>query len=478
MNKSKLVAYLSKLDKDEIIQLQCFIRSPFFFDGRGPGMALQLLDYMLPFYPDFSSDQLTKEAVFEYFYEGQKFEKIKVELLMSRLFKILERFISHQYHAKTEVDQQLALARFHREKKMVHYQELGIKKMKTLQKKQKLKDAVFYKNQFLIAREGMLKESVQQLRNSDLNLPEIHRYLDRHYLLLKLRYSCYLLAQNKHHIPVPFEEALNVLDLLKPVFEKDTFKEVPLLQLYYTIYLWLRDGKELPENFIEKLRALRTDIPPEQLNSIHSYYRNYCIRKHNEGNRGFLHKIFEMYCLSLEEGVLLTNGGLTPSLLQAIVNTGLKLKKYDWTLDFLKSYQDKIVATPYPKEIYQNNLAKYHFATQAFDKALDCIHQECGDTYYKINAKLLEIKIYYEQQNDLLEPKMQALKMYLYRISDAYLSAIQKEAFRNFIDLLKQIRHPRTLKNEKRIDKLLDKLSSTKVIAEREWLSTKLAELR
>ena len=134
--------------------------------------------------------------------------------------------------------------------------------------------------------------------------------------------------------------------------------------------------------------------------------------------------------------------------------------------------------TDRPEEIYANNLARYYFELKKFDQALDCLAQNYDDTYYKIAAKLIEIKIYYEQENDLLEYKMQAFKVYLHRISTSLLPEVHKKGFKNFIDLLKQICHPSTLNNLARITKLQQKLKDRKVIAERDWLQQKLEEMR
>lgn len=99
---------------------------------------------------------------------------------------------------------------------------MSIKKLKTLQSKIDPRGTQFFKKQLSIALEMMHKESVAQLRNSNLNLLEVHQYLDTQYLLENLEYSCYLLAQNKHHVSIELGETLSILNLLKPLFENGT----------------------------------------------------------------------------------------------------------------------------------------------------------------------------------------------------------------------------------------------------------------
>ena len=88
----------------------------------------------------------------------------------------------------------------------------------------------------------------------------------------------------------------------------------------------------------------------------------------------------------------------------------------------------------------------------------------------------MELKIYYELQSDILESRIDAFKIYIYRISQKVLPVVQRDGNNNFIDLLKQIRSPKTLDSLKRIEKLRNKVREKKSIAEKEWLLEKLAE--
>jgi len=335
----------------------------------------------------------------------------------------------------------------------------------------------FVEKPFQISQKVMEIKSTRSLRGSDLNLPEVHQHLDVFYLVNKLDLACHLLAQNTHHRPVELGDAIKPLLQLLPLFEQGCFNQIPLLRLYFEIFQWLHEDRSPSARFVESLRENSPFIPLDQLKAIHALYRNYCIRRYNENEEAYLPALFDIYCLSLEEGLLFVEGGLLQSTLQNMVSLGLKMKQYDWVYEFLEVYYDKITDTDCPQEIYANNLARYYFELKQFDKALDCLTQDYDDTYYKIAAKLIEIKIYYEQEEDLLEYKMQAFKVYLHRISNALLPEVHKRGFKNFIDLLKQICHPSTLNNPSRIAKLQQKLKDRKVIAERDWLQKKLEEM-
>ena len=110
-------------------------------------------------------------------------------------------------------------------------------------------------------------------------------------------------------------------------------------------------------------------------------------------------------------------------------------------------------------------------------EALDYLDDYYENLYYRLTARRLEIMIYYEEQSVLLAPKLEAFKVYLFRLSKKEIPDKPKAMNNNFIDLLRQIIHPSTLGNEKRIQRLLKKIVVTERLAEREWLTAKLEAL-
>ena len=337
MYKSKLLAYLKVFDKPELDQLTRFIQSPYFFEGRPPANANRLLEYLLPLHPVFKEEEVRKEVVYEQLYSGQVYDKKRIELMMSRLFKVIEQFIIVHFDSKTGLDQQLVLAGFLRKKGLLHYAEMNIRKMKKLQGKEKRRGSRYFYHQFQIAQEVMQMKSIRNLRNSDLNLPEVHQHLDTYYLVNKLDLACHLLAQNKYHRPVDLGNTIKPLLQLLPLFEEGHFDETPLLKLYYEVFQWLYADRAPSALFIRSLRENSSRIPLDQLKAIHALYRNYCIRRYNENEEAYLPELFNIYCLSLEEGLLFVDGGLLQSSLQNMVKLGLKMKKYDWGLSIFRN---------------------------------------------------------------------------------------------------------------------------------------------
>lgn len=179
-----------------------------------------------------------------------------------------------------------------------------------------------------------------------------------------------------------------------------------------------------------------------------------------------------MYQLHLEKGYLYQEDDLLNlSTFGNLVTMGLKLEQFDWVYNFIESCKGKITGTDAPEDIYSFNVAQYYFAIKDYDSSLDSLSFNFEDLYYKMAAKRLELKVYYEMQSELLESRMDAFKILTFRLSKKMLSTTHQKANNNFIDLLKQIINPKTKGNTGRIEKLIEKINNQKkTLSEKEWL--------
>ena len=105
MEKSRLNSVFETLSNKELKELRKFVRSPYFNKQEilGP-----FLDYLVE---SKSSTQVvpTKEKVFQKLFPQQKYNDVKVRLLMSDLHKLIENFLicqntfSHPVHNKIQL---------------------------------------------------------------------------------------------------------------------------------------------------------------------------------------------------------------------------------------------------------------------------------------------------------------------------------------------------------------------------------------
>ena len=477
MHSSKLIEVIKTLTTSEQKKVDQFLRSPYFFKGKVDPKQTELFEYIIQSYPNYDDERLQKGHVYEFLFPGEELVKGKLEKVMTFLLQSIQRFVvldtSNPDHQG--VRSALRLARFYRQKKLDRFFQKTLEKIRKEQKQIKQRDKEYFFEQYLIHKEISEYESFYNTRNADLNLPATLKYLDLFYILAKQEYTSWLLAQHKYHIPIDFQENIKAYEKLFPIFQDASGDEVPLIKVYNQVLLLLRDDDDdspFP-HLKELIQTYKQDLPLEQLKDLQALCRNYSIRQYNKGNRKYLREAFLLYREHLEEGYLYYHNGLLPSTIKNIVTLGLKLKEYNWVLDFLNQYRYRIVGTKFSDEVYSFNLASIYFSRKDYDQALEYLSESYEDWYYKIAARRLEIKIYYETDSVLLDPKLDAFKIFIYRIAKSKLPQLQKSGNNNFADLVKQIRSSKTSHNQNRLQKLLHKIKTKKVVAEEEWLIEK-----
>lgn len=482
MHSSKLIQLLSVFGEKELNRIRIFLDSPYFNDGKKAEETRVLFQHISSVLPNTTSNELSKDIVYAILYPKETKVSGKLEKLMSRLLQLTKQFVIQEYNPIIGQEKQelLILSKFFRERHLENLENISSKKFLQLQKKELNKNSDYYFDNFLYEKQITDYYSLYNNRKFHVNLPATLEAFDQYYLLTRIEYACQLLAINLFIIPVDISSSVMVLDHLLPFFEKMPF-EMPLLQVYYQAYLLLRTDEEDRHRYFDEFRDVldefADDLPPNQLKSLQALIRNYSILLYNEGNDEYKYRVYELYRQHLEKGYLYYKGELLSPILANIVLFGLRSGAYEWVYSFLQEHRQLITGTEYPEDVFNFNMAQYYFALKQYEEALNCLTDTYEDHYNKVAAKRLEIKIFYETESTMLDSRVDAFKIYVYRLKDAQVNLKHKEGNRNFIDILKQIRIPGTLNNEKRIQKLEHKIQTTDHLAEKDWLLEKVKML-
>ncbi len=480
MNNSKLVETLSAFNPDELERLGRFLQSPYFQESLLADDEWRLYELLRDHLAGKTQQDLDKKAVFTQVFPDTSFVKGKLEKKMSALFKQVQRFIIQEQNtqSRSSFQESMALARFYRGKDLLRLYHITFASLQKAQTKISRRDKDFYYNEFLIYREIAEFKSLQNNRNEDLSLPATLNSLDIYYLVTKLEYAYGLLSLREFQTPIDARESLELLESVTSHLEKSSYLKVPLIEIYHTAILVLKDTED--ESAFNRLRELleehRETIPTIEEKALRALCRNYCVHRFNRGEQHYLELAYNFYREDLERGLLYYNNGLTPGLMRNVSAVGLKQKQYDWVLNFLQNHRKRIIGVEDQEEIYQFNLAHYYFELKDYDMTLQSLSDHYNDLYYRISAKRLEIKVYYEQESVLLEPKMDAFKVFIHRLSRKKLLHNHREGNNNFINALRQIITPGVFKNDKRIARVAKRIREQDVIIEKYWLLEKLKE--
>ncbi len=480
MYSSRLIKVLKTFTEREIKELNSFLEASIISKRIGKTKCFALFKLISKYHPNFDHANLNKEKIFRKLYKSS-YESGKLEKLMSDLVTLIQEFILYQHaDIKKELPPLRILYDFYSRRNLNGLASLTLKKhLKAIKLKKDIDSTVLYE-QFLFEKTIFQNQILFSNTKNKQDFSTVHSSLDHYYIFEKLELACQLLATNRFLYPVEVDENLKVIEHLKPLLEQDFFDK-PLIKLFYKAYCFLNSNeKDIEINFSifeQSLKKYAQDIPDAQHVMVNTIVRNYCVWQFHKGTEGYIEKTFETYKDHLERGFLYVEDNIFASTMMNIVIFGLKLKRYDWVYDFLTSHKDRIVGVLIPEEAYKLNLANYYFHIAAFEKALDLISYNFKDIFYKLRAKRMEIKIYFEIKHVLLIPKIDAFKIFIYRLPSQKISKKHKGGNREFIDTLKQIVSHKTYKNNIRIEKLKSKIHSSSFVNEKTWLLEKLSAL-
>lgn len=217
------------------------------------------------------------------------------------------------------------------------------------------------------------------------------------------------------------------------------------------------------------------DFPHSSLIVFHNCLRNYIVGRYNKGDNTALSELLNLIKDHAEQSTIYQEGGNIPaSTLQSAITVALKLGDYEWAISFLEQHRYRIVGADDTEAIYQFNLANCLFHKGGYYEAERLLaNYNFRELFYKLAARRLEIKLYYETKSPLLDARLDAFKILIHE-HKSILTADKIDPNNHFIDLLRQILAPKTLGNQERIKGLIEKLENKKAVAEREWLKEKL----
>ncbi|MEX2590292.1 MAG: hypothetical protein WD334_08800, partial [Chitinophagales bacterium] len=433
---------------------------------------------LLPFYeylkklaPAFPPEKTTRKKVFAKLYPKQAFDEKQFNYLMSFTLKLAEEFLAHE-HMKAEgiaLENYMMNAFLERDLDK-HYRYIFNKTDKKLEN-QNWRDTDYYYNRYLMAHTDNQYFLQQKIRKYDDRLQKASDHLDHFYLCAKLRYFCEMLDRKKS---LAAEYDLHFLEEVKKYASDTVLADIPPVKIYYQLLLMLENDTD--DRLFTEFKALvekhRQLFPREEVKDIYAYAINYCIRKINHGNLQYLEELFSFYHYAIDKNLLLENDHLSPWAFKNMVGVGLRLKKFDWAENFIKTYHKRL-HPDFQQNALHYNLAELYYYNQDHDRALTELNKvSFSDVYYHLDTKKLMLKIYYEQEEiDAFYSLSAAFKMLLKR--NKLISSSNKKAYENFVSILgKMIR-----KEVKLLPDIEIQIKETELLADRKWLKEQWGQM-
>lgn len=455
MKNSKLILILESISSKEIRQLTGYIEA----QKNTNTLVYRLYSLLLKQYPEFNIKFIEKEKIYKKLFPDSPYKEKRLSKLMSELTDCIEEYIVIANKSKNLIEEHLVLLRYYYEKNL---------------------DKCF-------------NSTSKELKSILDTLPESSSKSIAKYKFAELMAS-YELKENSRNSN--YQNVYNVLIEMSEA-EKLRWKNLSILNQFssidphiprgicYTIHKQLNDllneEHELAlDTILNEVEDNIAKFDKEESREILKIILDYAMKKVNNGDLNFYEHIVRVYKLFILKDLILNDNGLiTIPAYKNYIRALLKFNNINEALDFLESYKDKLPLES-RAQIYSFNKATIWFEQEKYSDIIEILKAvNFDDIYYKLNLKRLLIKTYY--------------KLYIgddasyFTIMDAQINSFYK-----FIHLEKTVPEVHILANKHFVKfirkvisignfnlaekkRLLQKIKSTKQLAERDWLEKLVA---
>jgi len=464
MIDSKFIRLYQCLDKALKKDLQKWVKSPVYNQHND---VRNLFDYLYS-RTVISQTTVDKNRVYRHLFPKQKYNDSKLRHIQSYALNVLKEFVGYKQVFLNDFEAKKGQLQAFGRWQLPKLSQQALKKAKKSLAQSTTRNGKYHYNSFELEVERFKLGSTQK-RTTKNNLPQVFDHLSTFFVITTLKYACTARSHSsvyKKNYEIPMLDA--VLDYAQQQLE------VPVVAIYYNAYSALTQPSEtthyqkLKSHFFEHLDELAEDEQYE----VFQLTLNYCIKQINMGDESYFKEIFELYQKGLSSKILLVQGELSRFTYKNIVSTGLKLEAFDWIDEFIVQY------TAYLPLAFRQNYqdygrAKWLFVQGEYDLALQKLLEvaEYDDLFLILDAKMMLLKIYYEQQSfDALESLIASFRVFLQRKE---VMSYHKEVYKNVLRFIERI-ISLTPRDEAMRKKLASDIKQKEPLTERQWLLEKL----
>ena len=484
---TKLIAFIETFSKDELVEFEKFIISPYFKKGRD---LHSLYKVILQHHPDFSSDKFNEEIVFKELYPeiefGDKKSKDILKTLSSSLLKMAEEFIVISKLQKDKLlKNRIMLDEILDRDLTKFYEQYSAKAEKELNAKGETSGQNTLEKYFFEGIKTRYYSHVLNYENYYSHAVKSGEYISSYFLsnLLRISKLKYLSEAGRNIKPDVdiidhLLDRIDIEDVLK--LFKGTSHYVFIGFHYYTYLCQInkfefRFYKLAKDIFIENKSQLNR---PEKfyfyadlLNILNmSYASSYSLGTRKE--------IFEVVNLCIKDKAYKFSNDdfMQPDFYRNAILNAIFFKEYKWADNFINNYSKEL------KPVFHENLKYYSralifFEKEDFDNALANIIKVRYDLLaFKIDVKILSLKIYYELQ--MLEPAISMVDSFKHYIrSNKNLPDDIRSAYTDFLKYYSKTLNIKEKGLKEEASFISKEVKENYLIAQKKWLLKKLEVL-
>lgn len=467
MDNSKLQGIIKGFSGHDRNSFVRFIASPWLNTNEAIIALFPIIDESIR-----KQKPLSRTELYKRLYPERKYRDKEMRYLLTDLTRCLENYLAcRELFANEALLFQLKLKGLAKKdcEKAYDYEHNRFEKW---HRSRHSRDADHYLSTFLMHYQHQQYAFRKSKRKKVIRFDELMKELDVFYLARKLQ----LMAEsaNAQNI-LEAEYTVHLSEEIRKLATDKDFSGIPVIEIYYQVLMSIISSET--EQHFRQLRTLLSRhagiFPVSELNDLYQYIRNYCIKKINTGDMSYQPVLFDIYQEILTNKRLLRNEYLSQWEFKNITTLGLRLGHMKWVENFIRKYsyylnpEEKRNAVLY-------NLANVHFHKKDYSAALRLFQRVVfTDVYYQLDARSIQLKIYYEQgDEEALLFHAAAFKVFLSR--NKLISAYQRTIYRNLVNFAIRLVHAGTAR--RKIEILKQKLSRTPQVADHQWIRQMMDE--
>lgn len=472
MQKSKLLTILEQFSKYEQNRFHKYITSPYFNRNE------ELINLYTVFTDRINRGEdlgdYAKEDAWQAIRPGDPFDDVRFRKYLSDLLKLAEGFLVQEELGQNPVLRTNLLMEAAKRNKYEALFPSLIRSGKKISSDQPFQNTSYYYHLYQLEKNYYELTDFETRREDISNIEEISSNLDYFFLGEKLRILCEVLSRRKF---VSYDYKLSFIEEIINHLASNEYDIAPIA-IYYQIYLLYTDSEN--EDHYYKLRELLDQhshkFPVnEAREELYMAAQNYCISKINEGNQSFLKELFSLYKSLLKKGIITVDGKIPEWYFRNIASTGLRVREFEWTENFIKTYQDYLPESS-RENVVTYNLAQLYLYQKRYSDVIEQLQNvEYENVMYNLNSKSMLLATYYEI--DEIEPLyslIESFRSYLNRRKD--IPEERRKLYNNLIRFTKKL--TKLAPGDKAsLSKIKNEIIATKNVASINWLLEKIAEL-
>lgn len=419
--------------------------------------------------PDDALAGLDKQAVFEAIFPGEPYDNLRFNYTCSFLVKCLEAFFFQQELAQEPVWRAYFLCKALRRRGVNrHFLRKAGQLSQTLDD-QPLRNAGYHLSRYLLESERY-QHRVLHARETPTSLSAVADPLHHFFTLENLRWAGTALSlQARYGVRNPMPLADEVLSFAASAAAGQS-PEIAMLHLGYQVM----SDAENEENF-RQLKILIAEkgqlFSPAEVRDLYLSAINFCLRRHNRGERPlYTREALELYRAALEKGLLFENGVLQKFTYNNILRLASGAGERDWARQFLDDYQRYLPAED-RANTFRFNLACWHYLGREYARVPALLQTfDFADRDTQLSARQMLLRSYFELEEwSALDSLLKSFYSFLRRRHDI---GYQRLMYLNLIKFTRKLIGGPLSKRKAAL--LAERIKAEPYVAEREWLLGRL----